>query len=154
MGSSTLITLDLALHDVTRLGFDTSPVIYFVEANPRYDALVTETFQRVADGRLAGITTTVTLLEVLVVPLRQKNVRLQAEYRDLLLHSDNFMTLNITSGIAEIAADLRARYGLKTPDALQIGCAMDSGCEAFLCNDLTLKRITELRVLILDELEL
>jgi predicted nucleic acid-binding protein len=55
---------------------------------------------------------------------------------------------------AERAADLRARYGLKTPDALQIGCALESGCDAFLCNDLALKRVTELRVLALDELEL
>jgi hypothetical protein len=42
--------LDDALMGVTRLGFDTSPVIYFVEANPQYDALVTEIFQRVSNG--------------------------------------------------------------------------------------------------------
>jgi hypothetical protein len=34
--------LDDALAGVTRLGFDTAPVIYFVEAHPQYDALVTE----------------------------------------------------------------------------------------------------------------
>ncbi len=34
--------LDDALRGVTRLGFDTSPFIYFVEAHPRYDALVTD----------------------------------------------------------------------------------------------------------------
>jgi predicted nucleic acid-binding protein len=39
-------------------------------------------------------------------------------------------------------------------DALQIAVALEAGCEAFLTNDRTLKRVTELRVLVLDELEL
>jgi hypothetical protein len=34
--------LDVALHGVRRLGVDTAPVIYFIEANPQFDALVTE----------------------------------------------------------------------------------------------------------------
>ncbi len=34
--------LSQALAGVTKLGFDTSPVIYFIEANAQYDALVTE----------------------------------------------------------------------------------------------------------------
>jgi predicted nucleic acid-binding protein len=127
MGSPPVIQLDVALTHVTRLGFDTSPIIYFVEANPRYDALVTEVFQQVEHAAFIGITTAISLLEVLVVPLRQNNLHLCQEYRDLLLHSGNFQTLDITLDIAERAADLRARYGLKTPDALQIGAAVQSG---------------------------
>lgn len=146
--------LDAALTSVTRLGFDTTPIIYFVEANPRYDALVTELFQRVEVGKFCGIATAVSLLEVLVVPLRLGNHRLQQEYRDLLLQSANFQTLDITPEIAERAADLRARYNLRTPDALQIATALHTRCEAFLTNDLGLQRVVELRVLVLDELEL
>ena len=55
-----------ALYGVTRLGFDTSPIIYFVEANPQYDARVTWVFQQVAGGALQGLTSVVTLSEVLV----------------------------------------------------------------------------------------
>lgn len=43
---------------------------------------------------------------------------------------------------------------LRTPDALQIAAALVAGCEAFLTNDAGLKRVTELRVLVLDELEM
>ncbi|MGB9181858.1 MAG: hypothetical protein WCB68_21690 [Pyrinomonadaceae bacterium] len=56
--------LDDALSGVTRLAIDTSPVIYFVEAHPKYDALVTDIFQRVADGRILGATSVITLSEV------------------------------------------------------------------------------------------
>jgi hypothetical protein len=75
-----VIKLDDALAGADRLGFDTAPVIYFVEAHPRYDALVTEIFQRVATGALSGVTSVITLTEVLVHPLRQGNPRLGDEY--------------------------------------------------------------------------
>ncbi|MGA9997143.1 MAG: type II toxin-antitoxin system VapC family toxin [Pyrinomonadaceae bacterium] len=145
--------LDDALSGVTRLAFDTSPLIYFVEAHPKYDALVTDIFQRVADGRITGIASVITLSEVLVQPILQNNASLCQSYRDLLIHSANFELLSINATIAESAADLRARYRLRTPDALQIATAIDAGCEAFLTNDAALKRVNELRVLALDDLE-
>ena len=149
-----MIKLDDALTGVDRLGFDTAPVIYFVEAHPRYDALVTAIFQRIAAGVLRGITSVITLTEVLIHPLRQGNPRLGDEYRSLLLTSGDFQTLPIDAAVAEQAADLRARYGLRTPDALQIATALAAGCAALLTNDARLQRVTELRVLVLDELEL
>ncbi|MBM4080282.1 MAG: type II toxin-antitoxin system VapC family toxin [Planctomycetes bacterium] len=143
-----------ALAGVARLGFDTAPVIYFVEAHPRYDALVTEVFQRVASRALDGVTSVITLTEVLVQPIRRGNIRLQQEYRDLLLRSDNFEVRPIDVSVAEVAADLRARYRLRTPDAMQAAAALAGGCQAFLTNDPLLKRVAELRVLVLDELTL
>jgi predicted nucleic acid-binding protein len=146
--------IDDALQGVIRLGLDTSPVIYFVEANPVYDARVTDIFQRFASFRLIGVTSVITLCEVLVHPVAHGDKKLQQAYRDLLLHSDNFFIRLINPTIAEQAAELRAHHRLRTPDALQIAAALNSSCEAFLTNDSNLKRVTELRVLALDELEL
>ena len=146
--------LDDALMGVTRLGLDTSPIIYFVEANPQYDALVMEIFQRVSNGAPLGATSVITLSEVLVQPIIRQQMLLQREYRDLLLRSRNFSTLAVSATIAELGAELRAQYRLRTPDALQIATALEAGCEAFLTNDAGLRRVTELRVLILDDLEL
>lgn len=42
---------------------------------------------------------------------------------------------------------------MQLPDALQVAVALERGCEAFLTNDRRLARVTELRVLVLDELE-
>ncbi|OGG48560.1 MAG: hypothetical protein A3F84_24010 [Candidatus Handelsmanbacteria bacterium RIFCSPLOWO2_12_FULL_64_10] len=145
--------LDEALTGVTALGFDTSPFIYFVERYPTYLALVREVVQRVDTGTVAGYSSVITLTEVLTQPKRTGAISLENEYRDLLLHSRNFALIPIGTAIAERAADLRARYNLRTPDALQIAAALSVGCEAFLTNDNGLKRVTELRVLVLDELE-
>ena len=146
--------LDDALAGITKLGFDTSPFIYFVERNPQYLDLVREVIRRVDTGQLAGYSSVVTLTEVLTHPKRLKQTAIENDYRDLLLHGRNFKLVPIDVIIAEQAADFRARYNLRTPDALQIAAALEFGCQAFLTNDIPLKRVTELRVLVVDELEL
>lgn len=47
-----MIKLDAALSGITLLGLETAPIIYFMEANPQYDDLVTEIFQRIDTGVL------------------------------------------------------------------------------------------------------
>jgi len=146
--------LDDALKGVSRLAFDTSPVIYFVEANPAYDKLVSNIFNRVAVGELEGWTSVITLSEVLVQPMMKGRTDLQRLYRELLLHSSNFHTVPITEQIAERAAGIRAVYGLHLPDAIQIAFALDADCQAILCNDRAMNRVKELAVLVLDDVEL
>lgn len=55
--------------------------------------------------------------------------------------------------IEEAFADIRARYRLQLPEAFQIATALDAGCQAFLTNDAQLKRIAELKILLVSELE-
>ena len=58
----------------------------------------------------------------------------------------------ISEGIAEAAGRLRGRYpALKTVDALQVAAALDNGADAFLTNDLKLRQIKELRVIVLKD---
>ncbi len=65
--------LDAALSGVSRMAFDTAPIIYFVEKHPRYDVLVTSIFERVARGEIEGVTSVISLTEVLVHPIQQGN---------------------------------------------------------------------------------
>jgi predicted nucleic acid-binding protein len=141
-----------SLRGVRRLGFDTAPVIYFVEAHPEYDAQITPIFERIRQGELEGFTSVITLLEVLVQPIRLNRIDLVSRYRQLLLDSEHFSMLPITVESAELAAELRARYNLRTPDALQVATVLVRRCEAFLTNDARLKRVAEIRVLTLEEL--
>jgi len=139
--------LDDAFQNVHFVGLDTSPFIYFVERNSLYVDVMREIFRRVTNGDFEAFSSVITLTEVLVQPLRQNN-------QTLLYNGVNFKILPLISSTAERAADFRARYNLRTPDALQIAAALENGCDVFLCNDKDLKRVTELKILILDELEL
>lgn len=146
--------IDDALRGVSRLAFDTAPIIYFVEANPTYDSLVSNIFKRVDTGEIEGWTSVISLSEVLVQPIAAGRKDLQQSYRELLLNSSNFRTLPISAVIAEDAARLRAAYGLRLPDAIQIAFAINTGCQAMVCNDHSMRRVTELSIVVLDDLEL
>jgi predicted nucleic acid-binding protein len=147
-----MMTVHAALIDVVSVAFDTAPLIYFVERNPTRVDLMRTILQRVDRGELTGYTSTITLTEVLAQPLRTGNTELQIRYRTLLLSSANFNTVVIDRFIAETGADIRARYGLRTPDALQIATGIVLGCDAFITNDRAHTRVTELKVIVLDEL--
>lgn len=149
-----MIKLNDGLLGVTHLGLDTAPFIYFVERNPLYVDLMRQIIRRIDIGDFEACSSTVTLTEVLTQPLRLSNQTLADEYRDLLYKSRNFNLFEISTSIAETAAQLRADYRLRTPDALQVATALEAGCEAFLCNDKDLQRVTEIKVLALDDLEL
>jgi len=146
--------LDNAFQNVNFVGLDTSPFIYFVERNLLYVDVMREVFKRLTDGNFKACSSVITLTEVLVQPLRHNNQILANAYRDLLFNGANFRLLFLTSSIAERAAELRAKYNLRTPDALQIAAALENGCDAFLCNDKNLKLVTELKILILGEIEM
>lgn len=151
-GGTLVIQLADALAEVKRLGFDTAPIIYFVEAHPRYGPVMLEVIRRVDAGELTGVTSVVTLIEVLTQPMKLGAVELQVQYKDLLVNTAFFETVDIDPEIAVLAATLRARYNLRTPDALQVAASISAGCEAFLTNDVGLRRLKELRVIVLDDL--
>lgn len=146
-----MITLDAALTNVTRIGLDTAPFIYFVEQHPTYIERVRDVVRRIATGSIVGHTSVITLSEVLTKPLQVGNTALAQRYRRFLGHSRNLSLDSVDAPIAERAADLRARYGLRTPDAIQIATALAARCSVFLTNDMRLQRVTELHVLMLDE---
>lgn len=113
-----------------------------------------EVVAQIDTGNLIGVSSVVTLVEVLALPLRQGNEGLANQYHRLFEQSRHFKLYPITVESAERAAVLRARYSLRTPDALQLAVAIEAGCEAFLTNDRQLQRVSEVRVLLLNELEL
>jgi predicted nucleic acid-binding protein len=49
---------------------------------------------------------------------------------------------------------LRANYNLRTPDAIQLATAIQARATAFLTNDSFLTSVSDLEILILDQLVL
>jgi predicted nucleic acid-binding protein len=74
------------------------------------------------------------------------------QFRDVIMAGVHTHYVGVDA-VAESAAELRARYNLSLTDALQMAAALAAGCDAFLTNDTALKRVTELRVLVLDDLQ-
>ena len=143
-----------ALRDVTRLFLDTAPVIYFVEKHPAYLDLVAPIFHRIDADSLVAVTSPVTLAECLVMPYRLGLTKLQQDFTDLIVYGQSTVFAPIDDEVALQAAELRANYNVTLADALQIAVALRMSCEAFLTNDGALERVQELRVVVVEKLEL
>ena len=133
------------------VGLDTAPLIYFIEENPAYLETVRFFFEAMDRGDFLVVTSTVTLLEVLVHPFRSNNRKLAAEYRDILLNS-KLTILEVSTSIAEQAAQLRAAHNIRTPDAIQVSAALSAGASHFLTNDIRLPEIPSIQIFSLDAL--
>ena len=148
------MNIDTALGAARRLYLDTAPLIYYFEEHSSYISKMDRVFGLIAASPLVAFSAVHILTEVMVKPLQTGNQALAGEYRDILVNSDAYTLVSITAPIAESAADLRARYNLRTPDALHVAAAISTGCDAMLTNDAQLKRVQELPILVLEELEL
>lgn len=134
-----------------RVAFDTSPLIYFMERNARFGPVVRPVFQLVDQGSLTAVCSTMSLLEVLVAPLRAKDPQLVQSYRELLLGTRSLVLLPLTAPLAELAATLRADHKLTVADAVVAATALASGCYALISNDTAFGRVSGLRALVLSE---
>ena len=95
----------------TVVAVDTAPLIYLIEENPSYLSCVRPFFEAVDRGELQVVTSTPTLTEVLVHPLRHGDPKLADQYRRILLHANQMTTVPVSDAIAEEAAQLRATVG-------------------------------------------
>lgn len=134
-----------------RVCIDTAPMIYFIEKNPKYFNVLRPVFLEIDAGRIEAITSTITLLEVLVQPFKTSNAALAEKYREILLYSDGLTTFEILHEVSELSSKLRAKYTIKTPDAIQIAVGVLYGATKFLTNDPVLKRVPDIKVLVLDD---
>lgn len=135
---------------VSRLFLDTAPVIYFVERNPQFVDLVDPIFDRL-ETDITAVASAITLSECLVGAIRLGLVDLEQAFVDVL-QQEQVVFVEINATIAREAARIRVRYNLQLPDALQVAAAIIAGCETFLTNDTALKRVMELRILVVGEL--
>ncbi len=133
------------------VALDTSVFIYFVEEEPRYLPLVESVFQAIDSGRLPAVTSALTLLETLVVPLRAEDRTLAERYEALLTRSRGLRMIDPDSSLMRTAAEIRAMTGAATPDALQLAGALRGGATSFLTNDRRLPEIPSLRLLQLSD---
>ncbi len=145
------MNLATVLAGVRRLFLDTAPIIYHVEGVSAYQPVMDAIFQAITEGMVEAVTSSVTLAECLVHPYRYGDQRLVERFRDVITAGTHTSYVGVDD-VAERAAELRARYNLSLTDAFQVAAALAANCEAFLTNDLALKRVVEVRVLVLDEL--
>lgn len=124
--------------------------IYHIEANESYLPLTRVLFKRIETGKNRAVSSFLSLTEVLTHPYEKGRNDLAVMYRSLFADFPHLTLWALDLETADLAASLRADYGISTPDAIQVATALNQKATAFLTNDDQLSRIKELDVLLLD----
>jgi predicted nucleic acid-binding protein len=143
--------LRLFLHGQHRIALDTSILIYYMEANVRYLALADAVFSWVEKAGHEAVTSTITMTELLVPSYRDKDENRVDAFYGLLTTYPNLRWIAPDLETADLAAQLRATYRLRTPDALEAATALKAQATGFLTNDPAFARIEGFKTAVLDQ---
>lgn len=135
-----------------RVGIDTSPFIYAAENHPVYAVAAKDIFIWIATERSLGITSTLTMTELLVLPYRSGRAHDAEALFAAAIQMPNIEWLSPSLGVADRAARARALYRLRTLDAIQLATALTREATGFITNDKAFQRVTDLEILLLDDL--
>jgi len=135
-----------------RISLDTNVFIYFLEDHPRYGSWCGSLFDLIERGHNPAVTSTVTLLELLVQPYRAQQEELAQKIFALISTYPKLEWVPLTMNLADRASELRARYRLSTPDAIQLATAIGHKATRFYGNDRGVRRVKEIECIIVDDL--
>ncbi|MBT4937321.1 PIN domain-containing protein [Candidatus Peregrinibacteria bacterium] len=114
---------------------DTNIFIYAVEENPTFLKIVTEVLSVIKSSNYIPITSELSLSELLVKPIQNKDKLLQNVYEKQIQTSKVLEVLPVNREILRAAASIRAQLKIKLPDSIHVATAEVSNCDVFVCND-------------------
>lgn len=123
---------------------DAAPVIYFLEAHPKFAPRFQPLFDRQAAGEILFAVATITIAEVVTGPLSKGDETLAKRYRAIM---ESWQVVDLTADIAESAARFRVTLKLKLSDAIQLASAIAVNADALVTHDRDFARVTALTVL-------
>ncbi len=121
---------------------DTVALIYFLEANERYSKMAEKIFGRIESGELQGVLANLVFAELLVPLYRSGDPQAVAGLVNRILNFRNLEVVTLTTEISIEAARLRAKYSLRTPDAIHAATAIITQASGILTNDKRLAVLT------------
>ena len=130
---------------------DTNAIIYSVERIEPYRELLAPMWEEAGAGRFTLASSELVVLETLIKPLREGNVRLEMLFRSIFAAAEMEL-IPATLTVWEDAARIRAQTGLATPDAVHAATALSAGCALFITNDTDFRSVEGLPVVVLDDL--
>lgn len=133
------------------LYWDSCVLIYRLQDIEPWNSRIAAALSTVIQPRV--VVSELTRLECRVKPLREGDLSTLEKF-DGFFASPTIGYAPLSRSVFDLAADLRARYRLKTPDALHLAAAVQIGCVELWTNDRRLEQAAEgrLQVVSVDEL--
>jgi len=118
---------------MSRIFWDTNLFIYLFEGSAVFGGQVASLREKMLRRGDQLVTSTLTLGEVLVKPMKEGDAKLLQEYGNVL--PAVAVLLPFDEKAATVYAQLRGDSGLRAPDAIQLACAASFGVDLFVTND-------------------
>jgi predicted nucleic acid-binding protein len=128
---------------------DTNIWIYHLNRDKAFGSAATAVLDAMWAGQFDGVASEISLMELLVKPLKSGLDDVAEDYELMLLNSANLRLIPVYYDILILAARLRAQYALKTPDAIIVATGILNGATLAITNDGRWSRITEISVMLL-----
>lgn len=129
-----------------RVYLDTNIFIYIFEDYPEYQTLVDSLLELIVSDKIDCFTNEITLGELLVHPYKQKNDDAVQQYIEALNDKEFVRLTPATQNTHIKAAQIRAEFGMKYPDALHVAAALLSECDVFLTNDTGIRSVDKIEI--------
>jgi predicted nucleic acid-binding protein len=123
------------------LALDTAVLIYFLEKHPDFFPISKELFQKIECGDHPAVMATLVFAELLVPAWRSGESRRATQVLQALNSFPHLRIMPLSADIANQSARLRARYNLRTPDAIHLATALAANADVFITNDRDLIRV-------------
>ncbi|MFU8884491.1 MAG: type II toxin-antitoxin system VapC family toxin [Cyanobacteriota bacterium] len=127
---------------------DASALIYLVDGEAPWAEAVRATLQQLAGeaADLALAVSRLSLVECRVAPLRRGDQACLDRFEALFAQPD-LLVVELSADVVELATQLRANQGLRTPAALQAACCLQLGPDAvMITGDAGFQRVQALQV--------
>ena len=131
------------------IGIDTNIFIYQFSRHPDFFPAAKELFLWLTNSRLKGVTSVITLTELLAFPASPKKL---ADIEAALFSTPHVTVLDVDRHIASVAARIRRGYGYRSPDAIQLATALAAKADRFITNDKGLRRFKEIKIQLISKL--
>lgn len=114
---------------------DSCIVIYAVEQSPLFATRITQALKR---AKQPFAISPLVVSECLVAPLKRGDAAMGQRFEAFFVRS---IMLSLVEADFRQAAQLRAQFSLRTPDALHVACAARHGCTQLWTNDQRLDKV-------------
>ena len=140
-----------SLSSTNKISLDSNIILYYLHQDKNFGNQSLRLLAAIKNK--TKIISTLIYAESFVYVFEQADESLEKKQLKALEKIPKLKIVAPTKKICLLAAQLRAAYRLKTPDAIHLATAIDSDCDVFITNDGNLKKVQEITVLTLRDIK-
>ncbi len=134
-----------------KLFLDACTIIYLIESQEILGQKTRLFIEQYLQNSNHLVISRLSFLECRILPLKTKDSNLLECYNKFF-RLPNLQIVELTPDVINLATDLRVAYSnaLRTPDALQLACALSANASTFLTGDKKLSVIQEIKIALIS----